>query len=63
MFHYGRCPCLPGTLTVTIGSKSVTLDPIEPREKFNQRKAEVEQMLIEIDTANHANQQLKQDEQ
>lgn len=35
----------PGTLTVRVGEEIVTLDPMDPPDKFDRCKAEVERLL------------------
>ena len=41
-------PIRPGTLTVTVGSRSVVLNPEHDWKTFNNARAEIEEMLIGI---------------
>jgi hypothetical protein len=38
----------PGTLTVTVGGRSITLDPMDERQKFDANKRDMEEMLAKI---------------
>lgn len=48
MMHYGRCKCMPGTLTITYGNRSVTVDPIDEQPKFKANMDKAETLLNEI---------------
>ena len=48
MMHYGRCRCMPGTLTITYGDRSATLDPADDQPKFNAAREKAETLLNEV---------------
>jgi hypothetical protein len=43
--HIVRGPIRPGTLTVSLGAESATLDPLAPADKFAADKRAVEGLL------------------
>lgn len=44
-------PC-PGTLTVTVGNDTVTLNPMDPREKFDRDFCRIADLLASVGGAN-----------
>lgn len=41
----------PGTLTITVGGKSVTLDPLDEPKKFDACREKIDTMLAEVQRA------------
>jgi hypothetical protein len=44
----GDLPARPGTLSITIGARTVTLDPSDPREKFDRDKKQLDGLLARM---------------
>lgn len=39
--------CRPGTLTVSFGNRRITLDALDPQDKFDRAMKAIEEMLTE----------------
>lgn len=50
LMHYGRCSCLPGTLTIRYGIETVTVDPVDPPEKYAAASKRATELLELIKT-------------
>lgn len=48
MMHYGRCTCLPGTLTIHYGDEVVVVDPVDPPEKYAAASKRADELLALI---------------